>query len=848
MAKRLLYQWKKKVRRFIFDNPHWKPNFNGSMLWDKAVLKKILQHGFILVWFLVLIEIGKTWVCNHDTLIIDKYFGEANKFLYDENGLNILLTITVLTIIVDWLIHVWKDRFLSLIRVDIAVGLLTILTFVGATYTNVNSALGLDYFSLLSMALIVQICIDGKKLWNKRWSTGTIYRIRRLHYITEQPQEGLDRKVRADYAKKVVAWLFNTDISESSFAVGITSEWGSGKTSFLLDMTKAMKDKCYMVDFRPWHCQEPDQIVNEFFELFRKKIKDVYSPLQKPIIRYAQLLSEVDVPKYVNPLFKMIPEMGHTIEKYKSKIENGLKQIDKPIVVTIDDMDRLAADEMFEVLRLIRNTAAFPNLIYVVCYDKDYVVRQIQNKGITESDLYLEKIFPLELSLPKTEEETLIETFRRSLIDMHFLNGKHDSLRNRMTAEDELMLVRLLPTYRKIKRFSRVLMTNTMFVIEKVGRKNINLYDIFLIELLHFCMQDGYVLLRDRPEELLNVEMDIGTRQARYVLKKDILQEDTMERLLNRTLDRYESELLQKCFKMRGGEKTHYLVYVDSYQNYFCMATPDAMITKSEFSKIVSGRSNVRSNVHNWFWRLPIKKSASLYSRMMGVRIKELTLEQWKDHFYLLLAWMCETDDDTIKEVLAQYLLMENLHIEVENADVLMKQFAIEKLTKLIASQNVNRFNVGRNLSGYYHQVESKEGKYLLNCDDVMNMLTANFKKFMSEKQAPQDAINVVAINGNDLNEFVKAHDIRDDIYDFGDFRRKHQNLIIDDVISYFGEYEEKSSHLHDAKVIYENGHMRYKLPYISDNVDLIEEKNAVFGNDMNYERYLRECFVQSEK
>ena len=844
MTKRLLSQWKKKGRKFLFVNPHWQPHFNGRKLWDKAVLKSLLQHGFGLIWFFALIGIGKIWVCNHDTSKINEYFEEAEKFLSEEHGLNILLTITVLAAIVEWLIHVWKDRYLSLIRVDVAIGLLTILTFVGVTYTNVHSAVGLDYLYLSCMALIIQLCIEGKKLWNKRWSAETIKRRRGLHYITEQPQEGLDLKVRADYAQKVVTWLFNTDISESSFAVGITSEWGSGKTSFLLDMMSAMKGKCYVVDFKPWHCQEPDQIVNEFFELLRKKIKDIYSPLQKPIIRYAQLLSDVDVPKYVNPLFRLLPEMGHSIEKYKSKIEEGLKQINKPIVVTIDDMDRLAADEMFEVLRLIRNTAAFPNLIYVVCYDKDYVVRQIQNKGITESDLYLEKIFPLELSLPKTEEEALIETFRRALIDMHYLNGKHDSLRSRMTAEDELMLVRLLPTYRNIKRFARVLMTNTMFVMEKVGRKNIDLYDIFLIELVHFCMQDVYVLLRDRPEELLDVEMDTGTRQARYVLKKDILRENATLDVVNRSLGRYEEELLRKCFKIRGGDKTHYMAYVDSYQNYFCMTTPDAMITKSEFAEVVGDRSNVRSNVHNWFWRLPNKKSVSLYSRMMGVRIKELTLEQWKDHVYLLFAWMCEIDDETIKDVLEQYLLKDNLHVEVEDMDLQMKQYAIEKLTKLITSQNVNRCNVGRNLSGYYHQVESKEGDYLLGCDDIKIMLARNFRLFMDEKPVKQDAINVVAINGNDLNEFVKAHDIREDNRDdFGGFRRKHQNLIIDEVINYFGAYEEKSGHLKDAKVIYVYGQTRYKLPHI--NVDMQEEKSAVFGNDANFERYLKECFVE---
>ena len=164
MAKRLLYQWKKKVRKMLFDNPHWKPHFNGRKLWDKAVLKSFLQHGFGLIWFFALIGIGKVWVCNHDNSKIDKYFVGAEKFLSEEHGLNILLTITVLAAIVEWLIHVWKDKYLSLIRVDVAIGLLTILTFVGVTYTNVHSAVGLDYLCLSCMALIIQLCIEGKKL------------------------------------------------------------------------------------------------------------------------------------------------------------------------------------------------------------------------------------------------------------------------------------------------------------------------------------------------------------------------------------------------------------------------------------------------------------------------------------------------------------------------------------------------------------------------------------------------------------------------------------------------------------------------------------------------------------
>ena len=509
---------------------------------------------FGLLCLLKGIEIGKTYVCNNITLRkeIDAHLEIVENVLADDWWLNVLITIACFSITAIWLKHVWDDRYLSLKRMMIAVCGMAVLSFFG-TFTNIHTAIKIDYIALCWCVLFTQLMLDFIKLWYGRWNVKAPGKSR-LKYITELPKENLDEKVRLDYAKSVTEWLFNTDISECAFAVGITSEWGSGKTSFLLDMKKAMEGKCYLIDFKPWHCQTPDQIVNEFFELFRKTIKKVYSPLQKPIIRYAQLLSDVGLPSYMKPLFTILPGMGHSIDSYKSKIECGLKQLDKPVVVSIDDMDRLAAAELFEVLRLIRNTAAFPNLIFIACYDKAYVVRQIVNMGIDESDLYLEKIFPLELSLPKTEDESLIETFRRAMIDMHFLKGKHDKLRSRLTADDEKMIVKLLPTYRKIKRFARVLMTNTMFIMEKIGKKNVDLYDIFLIELVHFSMQDVYMILRDTPEDLLQVTMDDRTRQARYVLQPDSDVEKTLDNRIGRTLEKHEMNLLKKCFEQRNGK------------------------------------------------------------------------------------------------------------------------------------------------------------------------------------------------------------------------------------------------------------------------------------------------------
>lgn len=820
-------------------------------------------HFLAFIWGVVLIIIGKTWISEKWegkidlTDEIDSFLELAEKCIPNFLWLHLLITITILLGLFIWLKRVWKDQYLSLNRLMISVWLIILLIILGKSlvlsvwgellgksFTHILCVLGVGYlYIILCLALLVRIVFELKKLWSKRWQIGKI-RQKGERFITEIPQAGLDKKVRADYAKKVVRQLLNTKISDASFAVGITNEWGSGKTSFLLDMKEEMEDKCYILDFKPWNCQTPDQIINEFFELLRKEIKDVYSPLQKPILRYAQLLRDVGLPTYVKPIFNFLPKMEQSIENYKTKIEEGLKQLDKPIVVTIDDIDRLATDEMFEVLRLIRNTAAFPNLIYVVCYDKDYVVRQIQKKGISESDLYLEKIFPLELSLPKTEEVSLMETFRHSLIYMNFMHGRRESLIRGLTHEDELMMVRLLPTYRKMKRFARLLVTNGTFITKKVGEKNVDLYDLLLIELLHFCMQDVYVTLRDKPEELLDAKTDDRTRQVKYYLKSDFLNI-----LENKNLNIYETKLLCKCFDIRTDERTHHLAYVDSYMNYFCMSTPTIMISKEEFASVISDRSTIRKNVHNWFWKLPVKKTESLYSRMMGVRKKELSFEEWKSYVYLMIAWMCEANDDNISKVFEFYLLKDNLRIENEENYLTANQYLKAKLLLMLKGPMVNRINVAKVLCGFYDIMKEKQSDFLLNCEEIKQYLKLNFDLYMGEKPTKQDAINVVALNGNDLNQFVKANHTAEYEHEgiLDSSMISCDNLIIDLVIDYFGRYEEKSSHIIEAQEMYGSNSNRYKtLPNIKD-LDLEQEKEYIFGNENEnkYQRYLNECFVK---
>ena len=54
-------------------------------------------------------------------------------------------------------------------------------------------------------------------------------------------------------------------LKKESLAIGISGNWGSGKTSFLKSMQKRMNADYRVVTFNPWTCTDKEQIISQFF-------------------------------------------------------------------------------------------------------------------------------------------------------------------------------------------------------------------------------------------------------------------------------------------------------------------------------------------------------------------------------------------------------------------------------------------------------------------------------------------------------------------------------------------------------------------------------------------------------
>lgn len=212
--------------------------------------------------------------------------------------------------------------------------------------------------------------------------------------------------------------LFN-DYYSNAFSVAVIGKWGAGKSSFLNEIINEVikeseKNKnLLLIQFSPFLNHGDESIIQEFFSLFRSQLRTRSGKLSNKLMIYGDKLSNAIKEKNPLELFrsKNISDTHTAVGELYEEIKEALEQLNLKIVVTIDDVDRLNASEITQVLKLIRNTANFPNIVFVVAFDKYYVLKTLE----IGNDKYLEKYFQLELHVSKVSKQELVDSLINQL-------------------------------------------------------------------------------------------------------------------------------------------------------------------------------------------------------------------------------------------------------------------------------------------------------------------------------------------------------------------------------------------------------------------------------------------------
>ncbi|MDD2558796.1 MAG: P-loop NTPase fold protein [Desulfuromonas sp.] len=244
----------------------------------------------------------------------------------------------------------------------------------------------------------------------------TVDRISADNPITKSEEDALGRvKPASSFARQVLA----IDPSEG-VVVGVLGPWGSGKTSFVnLSQVFLKESGVTVLEFNPWMFSGADQLVQSFFiELSAQlKLRPDLSEVGELVGDYGETFSGLGWLPLIGPwiergrvvtdlISKTLQRKKEGIKASQNKVREALEKIDKPIVVILDDIDRLSTPEIRDVFKLVRLTANFPNIIYLLAFDRYRVEQALGEQGIPGRD-YLEKILQIGIDLPAIPDHVL---------------------------------------------------------------------------------------------------------------------------------------------------------------------------------------------------------------------------------------------------------------------------------------------------------------------------------------------------------------------------------------------------------------------------------------------------------
>ena len=357
-----------------------------------------------------------------------------------------------------------------------------------------------------------------------------------------------DKLDRTGYAESAAAALRKVS-SSAGLVVSIEGAWGSGKTSALAMIEAILNQpgaahQPLIVHFNPWLVGEKDVLLRHFLSRIAGAINlSDHSrdgkKVAKEIKAYSKAFDLVKLIPGAEPWTSLIKSVFNAvgdatgsiaeyktpdIEAYKQKVEEALRQFQRPIIVFIDDIDRLFPNEVFEMVRIIKAVGELPHVGYVLAWDSAYVSSALEKLGVPYAGSYLDKVVQIRMPLP-----SLSLSARRKLINDALDELAPEALVPRFKAHDQRLsglyysgLRELLDQPRDMAR-----VFNAVRMIEPPLRGEIVFADILGLAALSVKAPTVFELLRRNPRLFVGRLVD---DHGLLEKSEDVIKDGTPER------------------------------------------------------------------------------------------------------------------------------------------------------------------------------------------------------------------------------------------------------------------------------------------------------------------------------
>ena len=397
------------------------------------------------------------------------------------------------------------------------------------------------------------------------------------------------------------------DDYKDSIVIGIEGEWGSGKSSFInLMLNKVRPEKKNLViEFNPWNFSDQNELIKDFFD---SVAEGVNKALAKKVKDYAlKLLAHTDLEPSLSFLgctvrlgrWKFRHSSEKPLKRQRDDIVHSFSELEKRIVIVIDDIDRLDSDETKLIFKLVRLIADFPNTVFILAYDRDKVGKRMDEwgvKGGIKGEEYLRKIIQLPFLMPKPALAIygeLTKTIRAELKHRGFQEIDEERLLELISSQ---AFRGLFPTIRDIRRYTNSLRLD----LKMLNPEELNPVDFVGIEAIRVFAPEIYLAMTNeknaftvaRPIPPMTVESE--RTQIKAGIERSIGEApDSIKEIVHLLFPQakgLDSELGYAPQSQNESRYTREKRVCSKYMfdKYFSLSVPSMYISEKEIQEFVS--------------------------------------------------------------------------------------------------------------------------------------------------------------------------------------------------------------------------------------------------------------------
>lgn len=292
------------------------------------------------------------------------------------------------------------------------------------------------------------------------------------------------------------------------------------------------------------------------------------------------------------------------LDRIRRSLETSLRHLDRPLVVFVDDIDRLEPEQIRGLVRQVKANADLPNIVFVLIYQPSIVEAALNEVADGDGRAFLEKVVQASFDLPAVPIATVHRVFTEELSALASVHATEENGFEQVRWGNALIGC-IQPYLRNLRDARRLLSSVAVHLPLQIegGTFEVNVIDFLVLEAvrvfeprLHAALFDRQDLVlqarrfrgdgREGPEresiaDLLNVVPEERRDLARDVVKELFPQ---VQWAFGGTT--YGSDFAQRWLSRKRVNTARFL------PRYFELQTPEGEVSESRFAALLAASSD----------------------------------------------------------------------------------------------------------------------------------------------------------------------------------------------------------------------------------------------------------------